>query len=370
VPLATALQPGEQAIVEMDFVVSIPREMGGNYGLFGYFDDVLVLDTFYPVIPVYDDEGWYDGMPSPNGDITYFDASFYLVRLTAPARLTVVASGIEVAREREAGKQVLTLAAGPARDFYLAASDRYTVVSERVGETTVNSYVLRTRSPAAQKDGAKLALRYAVGALKSFNARFGAYPYTEFDVASTPMRALGIEYPGMVGIALRLYDAEETVLGLPSQVVLESTVVHEAAHQWFYNLVGNDQVDEPWLDEAIVQYAVGLYYVDVHGERAAQEYRASWGSRWDRVDRADIPIGMPTGSYTSQEYGAIVYGRGPFFVAALAEELGQERFDAFLRDYAETHEWGIGTGDAFKQLAERHCQCDLAPLFEEWVYEK
>ena len=365
VPLAAALQPGEQVVIQMDFAVEVPREMGGNYGLFGYFDSVLVLDEFYPVIPVYDDEGWNVEVPPPNGDVTYFDASFYVVRVTAPAKLTVVASGIEVGREREADNQVLTFAAGPTRDFYLAASDRYTVVSETVGETKVNSYAFAERA-----DGAKLALQHVVDALKSYNARFGVYPYTELDVVSTPMQALGIEYPGVMGIALNLYDPNEEVLGLPSQIVLQGTVAHEVAHQWFYNVVGNDQVEEPWLDEAVVQYVTGLYYADVSGERAAEGWRGSWYSRWNRVDRADIPIGMPAGSYVDEEYGAIVYGRGPLFVAALAEKLGQETFDGFLRDYYESHKWGIGTSDAFKQLAERHCQCDLTALFEEWVYEK
>jgi aminopeptidase N len=364
VPLTTALQPGERVVIQMDFAVKVPREMGGNYGLFGYFDDILVLDEFYPVIPVYDDEGWNVEVPPPNGDVTYFDASFYVVRVTAPAKLTVIASGVEVGREREGDNQVLTFAAGPARDFYLAASDRYIVISEKVGETKVNSYAFEKRA-----DGAKLALQYAVDALKSYNARFGVYPYTEFDVVSTPMQALGIEYPSVVGIALNLYDSNEKVLGLPSQVILESTVAHEVAHQWFYNVVGNDQVDEPWLDEAIVQYVTGLYYVDAYGESAAQSYRTSWDDRWDRVDRADIPIGMPVGAYVDKEYGAIVYGRGPLFVTALAEEMGQQKFDEFLRDYYESHKWGIGTGDAFKQLAERHCQCDLTASFEEWVYE-
>ena len=365
VPLAAALQPGEQVVIQMDFAVEVPREMGGNYGLFGYFDNVLVLDEFYPVIPVYDDEGWNVEVPPPNGDVTYFDAGFYVVLVTAPTKLTVVASGVEVGHEREADNQVLTFAAGPARDFYLAASDRYTVISKTVGETKVNSYAFEERA-----DGAKLALRHVVDALKSYNARFGAYPYTEFDVVSTPMQALGIEYPGMTGIALNLYDPDEKVLGLPSQVILESAVAHEVAHQWFYNTVGNDQVDEPWLDEAIVQYATGLYYADVYGERAAQGFRDSWYSSWERVDRADIPIGMPAGAYVDEEYGAIVYGRGPLFVAALAEEMGQEEFDKFLRDYYESHKWGIGTSNAFKQFAERHCQCDLTTLFEEWVYGK
>jgi aminopeptidase N len=184
------------------------------------------------------------------------------------------------------------------------------------------------------------------------------------------MQALGIEYPGIMGIALDLYDPNETVAGLPSRIMMEGTVAHEVAHQWFYNAVGNDQIDEPWLDEAMAQYLTGLYYADTHGESTVQRYRASWNSRWDRVDRADIPIGMPASAYVDNEYGAIVYGRGPLFVTALAKEMGQETFDEFLRDYYESHKWGIGTSDAFKQLAEHHCQCDLTVLFEEWVYEK
>ncbi len=365
VPLPTALPPGEQVVIQMDFEVEVAQEMGGNYGLFGYFDGVLVLDEFYPAIPVYDDESWNVEVPSRNGDVTYYDASFYLVRVTAPANLTVVASGIQVAREHEVDNQVLTFAAGPARDFYLAASEDYTVISETVGETTVNSYAF-----AARAEEAELALQFATDALRSYNECFGVYPYTEFDVVSTPMQALGMEYPGLVAIALGLYDPNEQAAGLPFPIALESTTAHEVAHQWFYNAVGNDQVDEPWLDEAIVQYLTGLYYVDTHGESAARDYRASWDSRWDRVERVDIPIGLPVAAYADKEYGAIVYGRGPLFVAALAEEMSQETLDGFLRDYYQSYKWGIGTSDAFRQLAEQHCQCDLTALFEEWVYEK
>ncbi len=365
VPLPTALQPGEQTVIQMDFEVEVAQEMAGNYGLFGYFEGVLVLDEFYPAIPVYDDEGWNVEVPPPNGDVTYYDASFYLVRVTAPASLTVVASGIIVGSKHEADHQVLTFAAGPARDFYLAASEKYTVVSETVGETTVNSYAFPEWA-----DGAKLALQYAADALTSFNERLGLYPYTEFDVVSTPMQALGMEYPGAVVIALALYDPEEKVLGLPSSVVLESTVAHEVAHQWFYNAVGNDQVDEPWLDEAMAQYLTGLYYVDTYDERAAQNYRSSWDDRWNRADRADIPIGLPSAAYERADYSPIVYGRGPLFITALAEEMGQEPFDQFLRDYYQSHQWGIGTSEAFRELAEQHCHCDLTALFEEWVYER
>ncbi|HEM61253.1 MAG TPA: M1 family peptidase, partial [Chloroflexi bacterium] len=341
-----------------------PREMGGNYGLFGYFDDILVLDGFYPVIPVYDDEGWNVEIPPSAGDLTYYDASFYLVEVTAPAGLKLIASGIEVARELRGEQQVVTFAAGPARDFYVAASERFEVTSEQVGQTIVNSYAF----PEFQQQ-AEHALAHAVEAMEIFNRRLGAYPYAEFDVVSTPMQALGMEYPGLVAIGLHLYDPSAEVSGLPTGALLQGAVAHEVAHQWFYNVVGNDQVDEPWLDEALVQYVTGLYYLDVGGESALEAWRDSWQSRWRRIDWALIPIGLPSGDYTdAREYGAVVYGRGPLVLEALAEDLGQADFEAFLRDYYQLHKWGIGTGEDFKELAEEHCQCDLTPQFEKWVY--
>lgn len=364
VPLLTPLLPGEQTIITMDFTVEVAQTMGGNYGLFGYFENVLVLDEFYPVIPVYDDEQWNVEIPPSHGDVTYYDASFYLVRVTAPAALQIVASGINIGTSRQGDTQVLAFAAGPARDFYLAASENYIAISETVGETTINSYAFPER-----KERAELALQVAKNALISYNNRFGVYPYTEFDIVSTPMLAKGMEYPGIVAISQKLYDPDAIVSGLPSSIMLESVVAHEVAHQWFYNVVGNDQIDEPWLDESIVQYVTGLYYADTYGDTAAEEYCSSWHSSWDMCGKAVIPIGLPSNQYTDDEYTPIIYGRGPLFVAALAEEMGQEKVNEFLRDYYESHKWGISTTDAFKQLAEYYCQCDLTALFDEWVYE-
>ncbi|MBU7016018.1 MAG: M1 family metallopeptidase [Theionarchaea archaeon] len=362
ISLPEELQPDKNVIIEMDFTVEVAQDMGGNYGLFGYFDNILVLDGFYPVIPVYDDEGWNVEVPPSHGDLMYCDASFYLVRVTAPSTLKVVTSGIEIGSKKDRDTQVLAFAAGPARDFYLAASENYTVVSSQIGETTINSYALPER-----KDRAEMALKTAENALKSFNERFGIYPYTEFDIVSTPMLAKGMEYSGIVAISQRLYDPDEVISGLPSHIFLESVTAHETAHQWFYNIVGNDQVDEPWLDESLAQYLTGLYYTDVYGEAAAEDYRNSWYDLWESVNRQDILIGLPSREYTDEQYSPIIYGRGPLFLMALAEEMGQELFDAFMRDYYESHRWGISTTDSFRHLAEYYCHCDLSYLFEEWI---
>ncbi len=359
VPLAAPLAPGEQITMTLDFDLTVPREAGGNYGLLGYLEDTLVLDAFYPVIPVYDEEGWQAGPPPPNADASYNDASYYLVRVTAPSGFILVASGVETERRRSGGDQVVTFAAGPARDFYLAGSKLFKVhLSEKVGEVRVNSYAL-----LGQEDAAKRALRAATEAIEILSRVVGPFPYTEFDVINSPMGALGIEYPGIVSIARPLYDAQ----GAQAQVSLESTVAHEVAHQWFYNVVGNDQPGEPWLDEALAQYFTMIYYSQAYGGAEAVSVRASWVGRWKRVDEEDIPIGLPAAEYSGREYGAIVYGRGPLFVEALVHEMGQT-WHAFVRDYYQTFKWDIATTEGFKQLAEEHCECDLTPLFEEWVY--
>ena len=309
VPLAQPLQPGEQIVIGMDFRVDVPTESGGNYGIFARVDDILTPAHFYPMIAVYDDEGWNVELTPPAGDPTYADASYFLVRINAPAGQTIVASGSEIGREEQDGRQQITIAAGPVRDFYFAASDRYEMVSETVGETTVNAY---TTSDLTEENA--LALGYATDALRIFNERYGEYPYTELDVVGTPTLAGGVEYPGLVVVALSIYD--------PDLQFFESATAHEVGHQWFYNMVGNDQLDDPWLDESLTQWATMMYYYDVYGQAGYDGSRQGMDSRWARVDYEDIPIGMPVANYHDNEYGAIVYGRGPLFFEALRDEMG------------------------------------------------
>ena len=112
--LSTPLDPGESVILEMDFETIIPEEMGGNYGLFGHFEDILVLQEFFPLIPVFDDEGWNVEIPPPHGDVTFLDPSYFIVRVRAPEELTIIASGVEIDRITKDDHQSLTFAAGPS----------------------------------------------------------------------------------------------------------------------------------------------------------------------------------------------------------------------------------------------------------------
>lgn len=363
VRLPAPLEVGKSMVIKMDYAVTIPQTVELNYGVLAYFEDVLALAHAYPMIAVYDDEGWNAEIPPQDGDVTYADAAFYLVRIRAPKGVTLVTSGREVQRGEEGQLQVLTVASGPARDFYLAAGTQYEEISQDFGEVTVRSY-----APVGLRNGAQFALEAAARSIDVFSRRYAPYPYTEFDIVSTPTLALGIEYPGMTAITTRIYDVGREYLGAPASQYMESTVAHEVGHQWFYNMVGGDQLDDPWLDESLTQFVTLQYYADVYGRNGEEGFRAGLENRWGRVGNAKIPIGLPVASYRGAEYGAIVYGRGPLFFVALREEMGAQAFDLFLKEYTESLSWGISTPEVLQSLAEQKCACDLDALFSEWVY--
>ncbi len=360
VPLDPSLDPGSTAIVGVDFALDIPIDEVQGYGLLRYSNEVLSLSHVLPMAAVFDEGGWSLESPARHGDLVFSDASFFLVRVSAPEAFTLVTSGTEIDRRTDGGRQHVTYAAGPARDFFLAASRRFVERSAPHGDITLRSTTLPEYDATSDR-----ALQITGDALGILQTMLGDYPYDELDIVTTDLDALGMEYPGLFAIALPLFEPDSADY---PPVYLEATLVHELAHQWFFNLVGNDPAEEPWLDEALAQFATLAYFERAYGPSGGQGFLQSLRERWQRVGREAIPVGLPAVSYTSLEYGAIVYGRGPLFVDELRRALGGPVFDEFLRDYVQSNRWGIATTQDFQARAEEHCGCSLAQLFDEWVY--
>jgi len=360
--LPAALQPGEIITISMDFDLHVPDTMGGNYGLYVYQDEILALDQFMPIIPVFNDQGWNVEDPPINADMVFTDAAFFEVTVDAPQGLVLAGSGVEISSNENGERRKVTFVGGPQRDFYLAASPRFQSASQQVGDTRITSFFLEE-----YRESGEQVLTTAVKALRSYNERFGLYPYGELDLISTPMNAGGMEYSNAVALSIQYYGIGNSYNGLPATIFLESAAAHEVAHQWFFAQIMNDQIEQPWLDEGLAQYATYLYYLDSYGESAAQGYVDSWHGRWGRVDRQPIPIGKPAGEYTQAEYSAIIYGRSPLFFTEMEKQMGEQEFRQLLKEYVSEYRWGIVDEAQFEALAEDTCMCELSELFDEWV---
>jgi aminopeptidase N len=359
VGLEPSLPPGAAVEVSLEFDVRVPLGAGGNYGAFASQRGVLALAHFYPFVPVYDDEGWNVELAPTFGDVIYSDMSLYDVTLVVPDDVVVVATGSGLPLTvHDDGTITYRFVSGPARDFNIVLSHAFQATRAEVDGITVNCYYL-----PGDEDGGEMVLDVASEALRIFNRRFGRYPYAELDVVPTFTSAAGIEYPGLIVIAQRLYAGSDRS---------EWVVAHEVAHQWWYNMVGNDQVDEPWLDEALTQYATILYFEDRYGPAVAE--RASRAGLWDRWQKAldegrDRPVVGPVASFAPEDYGPIVYGKGPLFFHYLRQEVGDAAFDNILRTYFQEHRYRIATAESLLAVAERLGGRNLDALYQQWILQ-
>ena len=358
VPLAQPLSPGAVADISLIYQADVPAQTDMGYNIFSASENTIALAGFYPAIAVYDDTGWNIEVPPAYGDATYLDTSLFRIEFTVPAQMVVAASGSLLNSTSNAdGTKTLSLASGPMRDFYIAARADFEKVSETVDGVMVNSYY-----PPDLADGGKLALRYAVDSLRVFNQRFGRYPYAEFDVVATPTTAGGVEYPGIVVVAQRIYHERGGFF--------EHATAHEVAHQWWYGLVGNDQIDDPWLDESLTNYSAVFYWEEIAGPESAQELvKVLFFGPYEQAKNQgkDRPVIGPVAGFSEGEYGVFVYGKGPLFFNALRQEVGDETYFKIMQTYYAEYKYKIAQPDDLIEVIERVSGRNIEPLIETWL---
>lgn len=353
VPLPEALSAGESVDISLPFEISAQRIMAAAPQRFGIAQGVLIAPTFYPLIPPFQGGDWLVQTAPPGGDTTTSEVSFYEVTIRTPGDLALAATGVET-EARDSGEGIIesTYVSGPVRDFAFAVGP-LVAETRMVGQVLLRAWIL----PEHDADF-ELVLDAAAEQMALLDEWVGPYPYKELDLVDAPGAFGGIEYPGLVFLGT-----------LGSAWVVEPTV-HEVAHQWFYGLIGNDQVREPWLDEAAATYAEALYYERAFGTGRATSFlsqlRAVLRSHPDPAQ----PIGLAVGDYdTVRDYSLFVYFKGALFFDALRQRLGEDTFRAFLASYDEAFRYAIADGQGFQELAEEACSCSLDDLFKLWVLE-
>lgn len=366
VPLPEALQPGEGAVLKFEFNGIVPENYGSDlsgYGIYNQSEGVLALSGWYPILAVFDEDGWNLDMPSAIGDSVYSDSASYSVEITAPQDLILAASGSQVERTADGDKYRYRFETGPARDFFLAASPDFSVLEQSIDGVKINAYYLPGHAQAAQQ-----ALQVAVDSLHAYDQSFGAYPYSELDVVDAPMKnAAGVEFPGIVLIGSFLYDN-------PSRQLFDIATAHEVAHQWWYNVVGNDVFEDPWLDEALTTFSSSLYFEESGRQAAAGEIRANWQSSLAALiqngldDKVAQSLQHFENSPDPRIYGTVVYTKGALFFQKLREEIGDQAFFEALQNYYRDHQFEVAKPEDLLNAFEKSAGKELDEFFKEWLY--
>ena len=365
VKLPQILQPGEKVQIELPFAGRVPsgEEQLSGYGIFNLTQGILALSGWYPMLAVYDEDGWNLDPVSDMGDSVYSDSSQYSVQVTVPKEMRLASTGVETTREELGDRLRLGYESKQARDFALIMSPDFMQLSQQVGSTRVNSFYLPGEETAAQ-----LALAVAADSLKIYNEEFGPYPFAEFDLVETPLRyALGVEFPELVFIGRDLYHQ-------PDDPFFTVTIAHEAAHQWWYNVVGNDVSDEPWLDEALATYASSLYYEFGPSQAHPTGLYEFWQENYAQLltegqdDQVAQSLSYFEGLGSSRIYSHVVYSKGALFFKALREEIGDQAFFQALKDYFQDFQYQIASGEDLLSAFESSSGRQLDEFYNQWLY--
>ena len=289
VPLGRTLAPGRTVTASLPWKLTLPGATSDRIARIG---DTIRLGSFFPILAWEPGTGWGVQPPTSNfAEASVSPTADFDVRITAPAGLQVLASGVPDGAGRWRADAV--------RDVGISVG-RFRLVEGRAGPVRVTVGV-----ESGVRDDPRTYLNTVVRSIDDFARRFGPYPWPTYTLAITPRLSGGIEYPTHV------------LQGPGSQ---GRTTPHEVGHQWFYSLVGNDQGRDPWLDEGLATWAEARYLGNL-GELRARSIPP------DAARRTGAPMTYWNGR---SSYYRGVYVQGAQALAALGDP---ERVDCALRHY-------------------------------------
>ena len=352
-PLEQPLQPGASLGLSLSYELNLPQQMAP----FGYTERQANLGDWYPYAPPYiPGEGWLVRADADYGEHLAYDMADFQVeiRLVRPSAatgepLTVAASALP-----QIDGETYRYRLAAARNFAWSVSPLYQVQSATVEDITVTAYSFPFH-PAADEP----ALLGTAKALSAFNELFSPYPHDSLSVVEADFLD-GMEYDGLIFLSHAFYDFYPG----DQKSNLALIAAHEVAHQWWYGLVGNDQADEPWLDEALSTYSELLFY-----EKVYPDLTDWWWQNRIYFHKPEGWVDSPIYAYGPNDfypYRNAVYLRGALFLGELRQLMGDQAFFDFLHDYLRQFSYRQATGDDFFALLAEHTSADLRDLIDAY----
>lgn len=404
--LSQALAPGERLTYSTPFRVKLPS---GQISRLGHIGQSYQITQWYPKPAVYDRNGWHP-MPYLNQGEFYSEFGSFDVRITLPANYTVGATGdwVEGSADNDAEKirldslvratnrafelgmassqsmdfppsdarwKTLHLRQDNVHDFAWFADKRWMALRGEVRSPAVDTWAFFTPAEANLWQRAPEYLHDAILAYSRFN---GDYPYKQVTaVDGTISAGGGMEYPNV------------TVIGKSgTDLGLETVIVHEVGHNWFYGILGTNERTEAWMDEGINSFNETRYFVEKYGDTLSLTGRSSGpkglfesieATRFSYAMRDqfaylisarsgfDQPMACHSAEFSDLNYGTIVYKKSAAAMEHLRGALGTTTFDAGMQRYFDDWKFKHPTAADLRASLEAVSNQDLGWFFDELV---
>ncbi|NND95186.1 MAG: M1 family metallopeptidase [Flavobacteriales bacterium] len=396
--LKEPLNPGSTIEITTPFYVKLPK---GSMSRLGHLEEAYQITQWYPKPAVYDHKGWHD---FPYLDIGEFYSEYgsFDVSITVPDNYVVAATGnlqdqgqLLALEERakatalieEFDKEdkefppssddfkTLRYSESNIHDFAWFADKRFHVLK---GEVTLPNSGRTVTSwayfPNHEADLWKDAIEYLNDAVYYYSLWYGDYPYDHVSAVHVPGSRGGMEYP-MV-----------TIIGSSSTPMnLETVVMHEVGHNWFYGILGSNERDHPWMDEGINTFSEmryfnakypenRLYKMQLKNEKIAEligiedhpfSYIHQLLYRLQARRNMDVPTNSCSEDLVGLNYSAMAYSKTGLSFYYLKEYLGDQTFDQIMKEYYETWKFKHPYPEDLQEIFEKNIEEDLSWFFDD-----
>ena len=356
VSLNTPLYPNDFISIDMQYKITIPNVLHR----FGYNDNTINLGNIYPIVCVFDENGWDKNPYSSNGDPFYSNLANYNVKMTYPNKYTLAHSGNQTSQNIDDTTKTSDITAKAVRDFAMVLSDKFQTKSTVVDDTTINYYFYGDEKSDESLEVAKKAL-------STFNQKFGKYPYTQLSVVETGFLYGGMEYPNLVMISDSLDKYDDYCI----------TIIHEIAHQWWYGVVGNNEYDYGWLDEGLAEYSVVVFYENnpEYGilretciQNATTSYTLFVDVYKDVFNEVDTSMNRKLNEFaTEPEYVYASYVKGMIMFDDIRNLIGDKKFFDSLKNYYKQYAGQNTTPENLIQTFEDTSKRRLKSIFNSYL---
>jgi len=369
VDLPRPVEPGGTVEVELEWRARIPR----TFARTGYRGDFFFIAHWFPKLGVFEPDGW--NCYQYHASTEYFsDYGVYDVRITVPEGFVLGATGRQVERTANSdGSVTYRHVQEDVHAFTWTTSPDYLVVTDRFEAANLPPVDLRLLIQPEHQQQAERHLHATKAALDRYGTWYGPYPYGHVTVVDPAWGsgAGGMEYPTLFTAGTRLFNP----LGGGSP---EGVTVHEAGHQFWYGLVGNNEFEDAWLDEGLNTFSASRTKFETYGaprfmrrffsppgtqmrgffpilldgfayDRSIYENRVGRYRAVAEIDRQDTASYL----YFPTAGSGLSYSKTTLWLGTLERLLGWERLQPAMSEFFRRWQFGHPQpGDFFAALEE------------------
>ena len=406
--LKKPLNPGDSIVITTPFRVKIPS---GKFSRLGHIGQSYQITQWFAKPAVFDKNGWHPMSYLDQGEF-YSEFGNYDVSITIPKNYILMATGdLQNAEELDflnkkaeitsqlikenrlpvrdsfgrkdmsfpkssTEKKTLRFVQKNVHDFAWFTDKRYHVLKGELdlNNRKITSWALFTNNEAKLW---RRSIEYINDATRYFSKWVGEYPYNHVTaVDGTISAGGGMEYPNITVIG-RSGDSKS----------LETVIVHEVGHNWYYGILGSNERDNAWMDEGLntyieIRYMEEKYPNGYFRKKDSTENKSRGISlnisledkelqhiayQFNASRNYDQPLVMGSKNFTQMNYGAMVYSKTGIGFHYLKAYLGEELFDNCMNEYFNQWKFKHPNPDDIKIVFETVCGENLDWFFEDYI---